>query len=112
MPSIWVPEAFALFTADGTAAGVVTVASTATFFSGAEIYLSSDNVKGQRAIITDILTTTTFRVRFVNEFPNRVPSYGYSDLHTNFTLVLNAAVSQPAQVVQVDQPTFSKRSAP
>jgi hypothetical protein len=112
MPSIWVPEAFAAFTADGTAAGVVTVASTSPFYSGAECFLSSDNTTGQRALITDILSSTTFRVRFLAEFPNRVPTYGYSDIHTNFTVALNAKVSMPAQVVQIDQPTGTKRSAP
>lgn len=110
MSSEWVPEAFALFSADGTVDGYAVVADNTVFWPGAECFLSSDNTAGQRGIITDLVSTTKVGIRFVGEFPSRFPGYGRNSLNTNFTLALHAAISMPSQVVRVQQPTFAKIS--
>lgn len=107
MPSIWVPEAYAAFSADGTATGYAKVASNEKFYPGAEVFVSSDTIAGTRAVITDLVSTTDIGIRFIGEGSNQPPRYGRNPMN-GFLLAENARISMPAQVVRVDQPTFSK----
>jgi len=107
MASIWAPEAFAVFSADGTADGYAVVTDNSPFYPSAEVFISNDNVQGQRAIITELSGTTKIGIRFVKEFPLTTPSYGRNSMAA-YTAVLNSKIHMPGQVVRVDQPTFSK----
>src|SRR5580765_3116098 len=103
----WVPEAYAAFSADGTADGYAVVADNSAFYPGAEVYVNSSTVGGQRAVITDLVSTTKIGIRFVAEYPAKVPTYGRSPMD-GYTLAHSATISMPGQVVRVEQPTFSK----
>ena len=107
MASIWVPEAYAVFSSNGTADGYAVVADNSKFYPSAECFVSADGIDGVRAVITDLISSTKVGIRVVGEFPNRVPTYGRSPM-VAFTTALNAAISMPGQVVRVEQPTFQK----
>lgn len=107
MPSIWVPEAYAAFAGNGGADGYVTVADNSKFYPGAEVFIVSDTVTGSRGKITDLVSTNKIGVRLLKEFPLQPPSYGRSDLSA-YLLADNAKIDMPAQVVPVNQPSFSK----
>ena len=107
MPSIWVPEANAALTADGSATGYITVADNSPFYPSAEAFLYSANVTGQRVKITELVSTNKIGIRFLGEFPNQVPTYGKSDC-SSLKLADTAMISMPGQVVRVEQPTLFK----
>lgn len=103
----WVPEANAALTVDGGSDGYITVADNTPFYPSAEAFLYSTNVTGQRVMITDLVGSTKIGIRFLAEFPNRVPTYGKSDCST-LKLADSAKISMPGQVVRVEQPTLFK----
>lgn len=68
---IYVPAASAVFTANGTAAGLVTVTSVtaagSTFYEGAKAWLSATGVVSQEVEIIQVISSTnTMVVRFWN----------------------------------------------
>ena len=76
MASIWVPEAFAVFSSNGTSAGFAVVADNSAFYPGAEVYVVSDTIAGRRGIITELSSTTGIGIRFVADGKAQVPVYG------------------------------------
>lgn len=103
MASVFVRDALASFTSDGTTDGYVTVASNADFYPSARVWIWDDNTAGREYIITDLVGSTKIGVRLVS----LVPSYTRSNVSA-YTTGQNAKISMDAQVVRVDQPTFSK----
>lgn len=106
-----VPEATAVLTANGSTAGVITVASTAGFYAGAEAWIVDDNSAPKRLRITKILGATTMQARAMlsqggpdpidqrNDQRNEVDYTLGSDLSA-YTTGQNASVDMPAQVVR------------
>ena len=98
---IQIPDATTTFT--GAASGYATVSDNTPFYPGAEVFLcTADNttIRGQRAIITDLSSTTLIGIRFVNEFPTTVPSYIKNSLAA-FTA--GSTIHQPVQTVRVEE---------
>lgn len=103
--NIQVTEAFAALTGDGDGAGYVTVSDNSKFYPGAQVWLSDDGTAGsQRCIITDLVSTNKIGLRFIGT----APSYTRNDVSA-WKTAKSAAISQEAQVVRVEQPTFSKK---
>lgn len=113
MPSVNVAKYNQTFTANGGTDGYITVASNAGFYPNAIAYICCDTRKNT-VYITDLVSTNKVGVRIipdtfdVSKSGAYSPTYGRSDVSA-YTTAGNAAISQPAQAVRVDQPTFSKR---
>ena len=109
MSYIRAPQTSADLTADGSAAGFVTVASNATFFPGCIVWLTSTTTS-QRCLIIKLVGTNQIYLRFVpEEFQKNAPAApkdGFSDC-SPFTLVKASRLNMEAQVAPVD-PAFSK----
>lgn len=105
MPSIDAPAFAQAFAANGSALGSIQVASSAGFNPAATVFLSRDSHPGARGIVVSIPDSTHVVVRIVaddNEQQQAVQRYGAgSDLST-WTVVSNAKVWQPAQLVKVE----------
>jgi len=82
MPSIEVP-AFAAAVTVATDRGVCTVASTSAIYAGAIGWLQGSDGSRQRCQVVEVLSATTFSVRFLHEENNgymlNPPNYGRSD---------------------------------
>ena len=101
MSAFWAPEAYAALSADGSAAGYVTVADNTVFYTGAHVILSCDSIQGQRAMIVKIGASGKIYVRFINEGHLQVPTYGYSDVSA-YTTAGHAAIFMHGQVVRLN----------
>ena len=104
MPSIQVPERFAVLTVNGGVDGYVTVASNVNFYPGCEAWLSN-TVRSQRCIITDLSSTNKIGLRFILEencgLRFQPPQYGRSDCSA-YTLATTSRLTMPAQLAKVD----------
>lgn len=82
MPSIEVP-AFAAAVTNATDRGVCTVASTAAIYAGAIGWLQGSDGSRQRCQVVEVLSGTTFSVRYLHEENNgymlNPPNYGRSN---------------------------------
>ena len=90
----------AALTANGTAAGVVTVADTTLFPAGSICYLYADTQTSVCVKVIKVTAATTLVVRIV---PNPqiliAPTYGNSSDVSAFTTVRNAKLNCEQQVV-------------
>lgn len=109
MTAIPVPPASAALTANGTSAGVVTVASTTPFYAGAEAFVKDDNSTGVKVIITRLLSSTTMQCRPLLdadeplEAQKNAMNYAAGGDLSAYTTAQNARIEMPSQVVRVRQ---------
>jgi hypothetical protein len=112
MPNIQVPKMGEAVAVNTTAAGVITVASTVPYFVGAYAYLSDNAAHNQCVLITQILTATTMRARAIPDVNSGSNvnnlSFGVGSDLSAYTTAAASRIDMPAQVVRVDQPTWSK----
>lgn len=104
MAALNVPYFSTTFTADGTSAGVVTIADTTKVTVGAVGYVSSATIAAEKVQITAILSATTMTVRRVFEFNSGVaipPNYGNSDVSA-YKVANTATFVQSRQTLIVD----------
>lgn len=97
-------------TADATSAGVVTVASTTPFYPGQRAWLSDNAGLSVHVQVVKVPSSTTMTVRKIPDSGSSVQTLTYSagsDVSA-FKSANAARIDAPAQVVQVNQPTFSK----
>ena len=103
MASIFVPDAYAAFTANGGADGYVTVGDNSTFFPSARVWLWSNTVSPLEYIVTDLVGSTKIGVRKIGS----APTYTRTDIST-LLLADSAKIAMDGQIVRVEQPTYSK----
>jgi hypothetical protein len=101
MPNIWVPEAYAALTVNGSATGYITVADNTLFYPTAEVVISSATEPGRKAVITDLVGTTQIGLRYLQDFPAQNNRYG-RDSMAIFHIADQAVVCQPGQIVRVN----------
>lgn len=103
---IVVPAISTALTANGTTAGVVTIASTTDVYPGVKGWLSGTALTSREIVVMRVLTATTFVARFV-EGPPRVAS----DLSA-YTTAATARYDQVSQLAEVVPVTAKIPSAP
>jgi hypothetical protein len=103
--NVEIPEVFAAITADSTALGVITIASTANVFVGAICQISkADGSKADQIQVVKVLTATTLQARICsdqNGARNYTGNYGFSNLSA-YTLATSCVFEQNAQIVRVE----------
>lgn len=103
MASVFAPERFAALTADGEAAGYITVADNEGFYPGAVAWIRDNNSDPLECIITELVGTTKIGLR-----NKRTGSYGGRTDMSGYTIAQNATISMEGQVVAVDEPFTPK----
>jgi len=98
----------ALLTANGTAAGVVALATTAGWKVGTRAFISDDNSTHREVIVIEVTDATHLVVRFTSPVPNspdQGPNLGYNGMNygvadvSGFTTALNARIDAWKQFV-------------
>jgi len=110
--NIQIPAANAAFTADGTAAGLVTVADNTPFYPGAIVNIRDNTGKSQECTITSLSGTTKIYVRF-NNFsgaagPPSGPSYAAGNDISGWTLANQSYIFQDSQLCRVEYVAVTK----
>lgn len=103
-----IAAAGAALTADGTADGSVTVASTTPFRAKARAFIRDNNTPAVEVIIVEIVSATVMRLRLASPVPAdlgqepnlglRGQNYGASDMSA-FTVAQSARIDMPAQFI-------------
>lgn len=115
-----IAAAGAALTADGTADGSITVASTTPFRAKARAFIRDNNSAAVEVIIAEIVSATVMKLRFAPTTPARPdsqtingavygdqgpynyglrgPNYGFSDM-SGFTVAQSARIDMPAQFI-------------
>jgi hypothetical protein len=102
--NIYVKEAYAALTADGSAEGYVTVTSVAPFYPGATCYVTSDTVESTQCIISEVDSTANkVYVRAVRA-NGAGPMYGYTPMDA-YLLADNARIYMEAGMVPLMAPS-------
>jgi len=96
MPSTYVTEKHAALTADGTAAGLVTIASNEDWLPGVTAWLSSTTETSIEVVVAEQVGTTQLKLRA----KTNKAQHGVSDVSA-FTLADDAALSHEGQIVPV-----------
>jgi hypothetical protein len=103
--NINIPMVDVAVTADSTAAGAVTIASTTPFYIGAVCQLyKGDGSASVQVQVVKISSATVLMVRlFADQTGGRSlpPNYGFSDVSA-FTLAATSRICQNAQSVRVE----------
>jgi hypothetical protein len=92
----------AVFTGNGAAAGLVTVASTAPFFANAYAWISDQNSPSIRVQIAEIVSSTTLRVRKIWTGESGVGVRGDSSFAdvSAYTVAQTARIDMEPQLVE------------
>lgn len=109
--AIEIPALSAAITVGGTAAGIVTVASTTGFFVGAKctVAIAATGVGSREVEIVEIPSSTTLALRFMptrsndatqDSYPRGLPQPNFG--RSNMTSILNTyTIYQPQQQISV-----------
>lgn len=106
MPSTYVSEKYAALTADGTADGLITLASNEDWLPGATLWLASATATSIEAIVVEQVGTTQLRLRNKTNKAQR----GISDVSA-FTVADSASVAMEGQIVPVMAPFVAAKKA-
>lgn len=106
MPFFNAPNTLDVLTADGDAAGYVTVTSNEKYYPGATAWMRSDTQGPKEYVVTDLDGTTKVGLR--EALPrNGGAQYGRTPL-TQWTTTDNAVIAQTASTVAVETPHIKR----
>lgn len=91
----------AALTANGTTAGVVTVANSALFPAGSICWLNGDALDSVKVKVIKILSATTLSVRIIPEpsLNEQIPLYGQVSDISAYTTAKNSRINVEQQVI-------------
>lgn len=101
---IYVNEAYAAVTADGNAAGYVTVTSVAPFYPGATAFVTSDNVASTECIIAQVDSANNRIYLRAKRANGAGPMYGFTPMD-GYTLAANSRIYMAGGMVPLLSPS-------
>lgn len=111
MPFINTPQTDELITANGNAAGYVTVTSNAAYYPGAKVWLRGTTTASKQYVVTDLSGADKVGLREVLDWDDHVkraagPQYGRTSC-AQWTTADAARLSQERCTVRVEDSTAS-----